>query len=50
MSKAQIVDLFILRTGANKRTALRYLKLSDDVLQTALTLYRADKNEGKLKI
>ncbi|EKS7425949.1 hypothetical protein QCK43_000682 [Enterobacter cancerogenus] len=49
MDQMQVIELFIIRTGASKELASKYLKACDGVLHTALVIYRADKNEGKLK-
>ncbi|MEB4676055.1 hypothetical protein MXL54_14890 [Enterobacteriaceae bacterium G50] len=48
MDPDQIVERFIYRTGASKEIAIKYLERCDGVLNTAVILYRADKNEGKV--
>ncbi|MFQ3396498.1 hypothetical protein P9477_23910 [Enterobacter mori] len=49
MSLDQTIRLFILRTGASKEVAEKYLKDNDGLLGTALIFYQVDKNEGKVK-
>ncbi|ELY4673365.1 hypothetical protein SM021_004015 [Cronobacter muytjensii] len=49
MSRKQVTELFILRTGASKEIAEKYLKENEGVLHTAIDLFRADKKEGKIK-
>ncbi|MFQ3396143.1 hypothetical protein P9477_22075 [Enterobacter mori] len=49
MGKLQTIELFMLRTGISKELASKYLKECEGVLHTALVIYRADKNEGKVK-
>ena len=50
MDKLQVIELFMFRTGASKEIANEYLERCDGVLHTALVIYRADLNEGKVKL
>ncbi|WNP36356.1 hypothetical protein RN333_09240 [Enterobacter kobei] len=50
MDKSQIIELFMLRTGASKELANKYIEYCDGILHTALVIFRADLNEGKVKL
>jgi hypothetical protein len=49
VSLNQTIRLFIIRTGASREVAEKYLKDNDGLLGTALIFYQVDKNEGKVK-
>ncbi|WP_165602749.1 hypothetical protein [Enterobacter genomosp. S] len=50
MDQLQVIELFMLRTGASKELASKYIKECDGVLHTALVIFKADMNEGKIKL
>ncbi|RTQ01269.1 hypothetical protein EKN38_12895 [Enterobacter sp. WCHEn045836] len=47
MTDKEMVDLFVTRTGETREIAKKYLEDNYWSFSTALTFYRADKNEGK---
>lgn len=48
MHRKALTKLFIARTGETEEIAIKYLGLNYWSLQTALTFYQQDKNEGKV--
>jgi hypothetical protein len=50
MDKSHVIELFMLRTGASKEIANEYLECCNGVLHTALVIFLADLNEGKVKL
>jgi len=48
VNEKELTDLFMARTGEDSEVAQKYLEMNYWSLSTALTFYRADKNEGKI--
>lgn len=50
MDQLEDIEAFIIRTGASKELASKYLQECNGVLHTALVIFKADMNEGKIKL
>jgi len=48
MSENDVVEIFVVRTGASIEIAQKYLEMNYWSLTTALTFYWSDKIEGKI--